>query len=344
MKLLGILLLCILSMSAAQRMTSNLALLGLKQYEDEENDVKAAMEIVGGVFVGAFASYTSIKSCFDDTKGIFTDFKNSFSALKTGTQDSVTDGMIHIGRAMLKIPDAVKDCKDVGNIVNKIKALATKFSNPSLLVVIVGKNILWHSISIYQEVNQAIDHFQKEKWFNFGVSVGVIIDLVFLQMEKNRQHILKTSGSEFMQGFSYGASPFAYMELEECLGDLENDVLERISVDIADLDLDNIEQSIADIRDMTTEFAEVIKDCDTDNEEVKILEEKISKALESDHFVKIAMKIIKSPEDFGKIIEEIDDTFEKYHFFATGNVIGDFVSKVINAKELSSKRVVKESL
>lgn len=118
MKVFTILLLGLLALATAKEMTPASSLMGLTEY-NQENDVKNALEVVAGILVGAFNSHTSIKACYEDSMSIFDNFRNAYIALRQGSQSGVFDGLIHIGKALQKMPDAFKNCKDLGTVVQK---------------------------------------------------------------------------------------------------------------------------------------------------------------------------------------------------------------------------------
>jgi hypothetical protein len=335
MKVLAILLLCLLAITHASQEITSTNILGIENVGGDDNDVKAAIEIIGGIFVGAFKSSTSIKECFDDTQSIFSDFSNAYISLRQETVGGITDGLVHIGKALLKVPDAVRDCKDLGEIVVKIRSLAVKFSNPTLLTVSVGKNILWHGISIFREVNLAITEYQNQEWFSFGMSIGSIMDMVFLS--NPHAEPLQSTGSEFLKGFANGVSPSAYNDVEACLNNVSQETIDRIKKDVESISVKHVKESISAIEDIGKTFVSAIKQCKSSKKSVLDLIEKLSAAFTGKVFIDAAWKIAKNPLHFVSVVESIHSNWKHHHYFASGQEIGKFVGEVLKTRmEISS--------
>lgn len=328
MKLIAIVLLALVVAGAYGEAVPTLA---VPNTIKEDNGIKEAIEIVGGVIVGAFAAHSSIKDCFDDTKGIFQDFQNAYYNLRSDGQSNIENGLINIGRALLKVPDAIEHCKFAGDIVKKIRSVAIKFSNPTVLVVTVGKNILWHSISIYKEVKSAIASYDHQEWFSFGMSIGVIADMVFLKNPRFRDN-LESSGSEFMHGFAHGVSPSTYDDVAKCIDDVSPATWDRLKKDIDDLDWKHIDRSVNDIQDIGKIFVGILQDCKGGSAKVAELAAKLASAFTTGGFIKAAIKIITNPFWFEKKVEQIHKDFKANHFYAAGEDVGDFVGTALSLK------------
>lgn len=309
----------------------------------DDNGVVEAIEVVGGFLVGAFAAHSSIKECFDDAQGIFQDFQNAYASLRSQNQKGVEDGFVHIGRALLKVPNAVKDCKFAGDILNKVRSVATKFSNPVLLVVTVGKNIIWHSVSIFREVKSAIAAYEHQEWFSFGMAIGGIADMVLLR-NTHYQDQLKSSGSEFLNGFAHGVDPQDYNDVATCIHDLSATTWNRIEKDIKDLSWKHISRSVKDIEDIGKVFVAAIKDCKTGGQAVANLVYKLSTAFTAGNFIEAALNIVKNPIKFVQLIEKTVKDFGGHRYFAAGEDIGTFVGEVLHLRLVTVEDLVRESM
>lgn len=309
----------------------------------DDNGVKEAVEVVGGFLIGAFAAHSSIKECFDDAQGIFQDFQNAYVSLRSQNQKGVEDGFVHIGRALLKVPNAIKDCKFTGDILNKVRSVAVKFSNPTLLVVTVGKNIIWHSVSIFREVKSAISAYEHQEWFSFGMAVGSIADMVLLRNTHYTEN-LKSNGSEFLNGFAHGVDPRDYNDVATCIHDLSPTTWNRIEKDIKDLDWKHISRSVKDIEDIGKVFLTAIKDCKTGGKAVANLIYKLSTAFTTSNFIEAALKIITNPLKFAQLVEKTVKDFKGNRYFAAGEDIGTFVGEALNLRVVPVEDLIKESM
>lgn len=310
---------------------------------EDDNGLKEAAQIVGGIIYGALKSYNSIEECFNDSKNILQDFTNAYISLKAESVRGVEDGLVHIGRALLKVPDAIGHCKDVAGIINTLKNAAVKFSNPTLLTVTVGKNIVWHSVSIFKQVRSAIEAYKHQNWFSFGVNIGSIIDMVFLKNKFYREN-LGSSGSEFIHGFAHGVSPSTYTDVSKCIHDVSPTVWKRLENDIKDLNWKHIERSIKDIEDIGKVFVGVLKDCKSGSAKVAQLLSKLSTAFTARHFIEAALKIVTNPLKFAQKIERTQKDFKNHKYYAAGDEIGDFVGGVLHLKAESVEEMLKETM
>ncbi len=56
------------------------------------------------------------------------------------------------------------------------------FSNPWMLLFVVGKNLIINGVDIYNTIDAAIKAFHKSKYFDFGKYSGQSMSMVFLKM------------------------------------------------------------------------------------------------------------------------------------------------------------------
>ena len=293
----------------------------------EENGFKEALITIGGILYGAFEHEASIEECFHDTEDIFKHFLVAFQEIRKETHTGVETGLKEIGAALFKVPSAMKDCKDIGTIVTKIEGLAALFANPIALTVQVGKNIIWHGISIYREVKLAVASHDHNEYFSMGLHIGYIIDDVFLQA---KAHNVNNEGVDFMDGFAHGLNPTYYDDAKQCIHDVSQDTIDRIVHDIQDLDWKHMERSVEDIQDIVEAFKAIISDCQTTSEDFEQFIQDFLNAFNPLTFVEAALKIITNPLKFYRMIENIQGDISKHDFFDAGDITGDFVGEILH--------------
>lgn len=338
MKVLAILLLCLLAASASVEVQEVSPVLAI--HETDENGVKEVATIVGGILVGAFTHHTSILQCYRDSKSLFTHFTSAFNSLRKETLPGVKAGLVSLGQAFKDIPTAIKDCKDVANIIKKLRNLAVYFSNPSLLAVNAGKNIIWHARSIYKEVKAIVYAYQHKNWFSFGLNIGIIVDMVFLSNPKFAQQ-LGNEGMDFFEGFAHGLNPTFYDDMQQCIHDVSPQSLERIINDIKDLDWKHIDRSVHDIQDIVQLFIATVKDCQTSSQDFANFLERLTHALDIGNFTEAALKIITNPLKFFRMVQNIQGDVSKHDFFDAGDIIGDFVGDVLKLHSTAVEELIK---
>ena len=335
MKFIGILLVCLLATSAYSQQLNSLAV-----NNSEENDAKEAIQVVSGFLIGAFGSYTSIETCFDDSKSILDGFKKSIRSFKDDDFISVVDGLKTLGLTLVKIPSAVKSCRSMQMIAIKIAGLAMYFAHPSLLVVKAGHNIIWHSVSIGEEIIAAIEAHDRGDYFTLGKEIGYIVDNVLLSTYKYKEN-LNNDGTEFFEGFTHGIDPALYEDTKQCVDDLDQETIDKIKADLKDISWKHIDRSVKDIEDLAKIFKGIIKDCEAPSEEAEAFFKQFVKALETTNFLEAALKILKNPLKFIRMVEHIEKDLNKDDYFDAGDIIGDFVAEVL---KLHNQRKVSELL
>lgn len=309
----------------------------------QDNGVTEVLEVLGGILVGAFKSTYTVEECYNDSVEIFSDFRNAYIGLKEQTFDGVETGLVHIGRALLKMPDAMKDCKDLGAIITQIRKMAVTFSNPTVLTVTVGKNIIWHSVSIYREVKTAIGAYQHDEWFSFGVSIGSIMEMVILKNPKFVQNV-NSDGTEFLMGFAHGVDPAAYTDLSQCIHTVSKDNVEKIKNYIKGLSWKHLKRSVENIEKIAKIFLSTVKSCKSGSKEVEKLIGKLTHVFNAGTFVKAALKIISNPLKFAKMVEHIHKDMKKHKYFAAGDETGKFVGKVLGLRAFHVEELLKETM
>ena len=112
-----------------------------------------AIEIIEGILVGAFGDVGhKVKTCIKDGEEIFEDIESAVKHFEKGTRDEIIQGLIDVGKALILLPEEVKDCEEIPDLIKDIEIIAAEFMNPEELIVKIGVEILWHGISIYDDV------------------------------------------------------------------------------------------------------------------------------------------------------------------------------------------------
>jgi len=305
---------------------------------EDENGAKEALEIIGGIFAGAFGHHTSLLQCYQSSKSMFDHFGGVYNGFRKETHPSVTSGLMNIGRALHDLPALIKNCKAVAKLVPTIRKMAVIFSNPTLLTVNAGKNILFHGKSIYSHVKATVSAYKSHKWFTMGLNIGVVMDLVLFKAEQ-----LNNEGVDFMDGFTHGLNPAVYEDAKVCFQDIQQDTVDKIVADINDLDWKHMERSIGDIQDIMNIVVGVIKDCKTGSQSLQDFVQRLLHAMDTMNFIEAALSIIENPLKFYRMVESIKKDVKDHDFFDAGDITGDFVGDVLRLHMVSMASAMKES-
>jgi len=318
---------------------------------DEVNKAKAATEAVAGIIAGAFGHHLSILHCYHDSKYVASHFSAVYHGFRKGHKAGVKSGLTNIGRIMHSIPGLIKHCKGVSKIIPTIRRMAVIFSNPTLLEVHVGKNIIFHGKSIYHHVKSTVSNYKKHHWFSFGVQVGITLDLVLFkaqqvtdaQVEAEFGNALESDGIDFMEGFTHGLNPAVYEDAKVCFQDIQQDTVDKIVADINDLDWKHMERSVGDIQDIMNIVVGVIKDCKTGSQSLQDFVQRLLHAMDTMNFIEAALSIIENPLKFYRMVESIKKDVKDHDFFDAGDITGDFVGDVLRLHMVSMASAMKES-
>lgn len=149
--------------------------------------VQEAELFVKGFFEGSFGKIgEEVVECIQDGEEIFQDLIHvveDFEHAITGDRAALIDAFKYISHILTLLPEEVKDCEAVADVVKDLEEIAIEFSNPAALVVDVGKKIIWHGRSIYHDVENTVKDFKTPDYEAAGIDVGDIVRLVFLNSQ-----------------------------------------------------------------------------------------------------------------------------------------------------------------
>jgi hypothetical protein len=308
--------------------------------------------LIGGILWGAFRRQNSIESCVNDSVSLIQNVNAALGMFKQDTNSGVRQGLVYVGNALELIPNAIRNCKDVGGIIQTITNAVARFKNPMLLVVNAGRNILWHHVDIIGDVRLIIRSLEANPrdYFNVGVGIGGIIEVVFIRNPRFEGDItekpLQNDGSDFLKGFAHGVSPNTYNDVKTCIDDVSPATWNRIENDIKGLSWKHVKQSIENINDIGKVFEGVLKDCKSSSAAVQHLISQLSHAFDASNFIDAALEIVKHPIKFEEKINRTTKDFKNHKYYAGGDEIRDFVGDVLKLKEEEAivKTLLKELL
>ncbi|CAI2374952.1 unnamed protein product [Moneuplotes crassus] len=101
-------------------------------------------------------------------------------ALVHGNKAAFKEGLALIGDVIQALPHEVQECKSAAAAVKTLEKLIVEFTNPTALVVDVGKKLIWHSRSIYKDIRKTTDDLKTHDYEDAGYEIGDIIKILFL--------------------------------------------------------------------------------------------------------------------------------------------------------------------
>lgn len=190
-----------------------------------------AIQVMEGVLFGALdAEFKDIEHCIEDGEDIIKDVELAWSDFKAKDVKHVVDGLKIVGQALVKVKDAVSDCKGIEGDFAKLAEMAAVFSNPESAVIHIGKDIVIHGISIWHEVSAAVHAIDSNprQYYDFGFNIGKAAAQVFIGEEGQLayMHVKQRKVSQVLQGVmsAYGGQ-FSLENLLFCIYDEDQALL-----------------------------------------------------------------------------------------------------------------------
>jgi hypothetical protein len=154
-------------------------------YSNELNDGKKYVKIVEGFLYGTIQAegFTDIEQCIQDGEAIFRDAESAYEHFAKKDVTDAIDGVKDIAAAIQKIQAALKDCSSVKGDWEKMEKIAKEFKSPKSFAWHIAGDI-WHNrVEITKEVHTAIDDWESQKWYDFGLQCGEAAEHVFIGKE-----------------------------------------------------------------------------------------------------------------------------------------------------------------
>lgn len=98
----------------------------------------------------------------------------------TEKAENIEEAIHQLSHVAKYFPKAVKDCgatfTDLKNVENAIAVM----HSPWTFACHVGKDILVNGVDIYKQIQDMIEGWKAEKYFEFGKHLGEALELIFI--------------------------------------------------------------------------------------------------------------------------------------------------------------------
>lgn len=147
-----------------------------------EPNKEEVLIVLEGVLVGALnTEFPNVETCISDIlKDVGEDIITAIKSIDE-EEDSVKDSLELIGVSFVTLADNIVD--DCGLAIEELQTLRTigaNFADPVTFAYHVGKDLIVNGVSIYNDVETAIQDYQGEEWYDMGVQVGSAVSLAIL--------------------------------------------------------------------------------------------------------------------------------------------------------------------
>lgn len=212
--------------------------------------VHEAELVIKGILEGSFGAVgEEVVECIDDGALIFEDIEHAIQdfeqAVVSKDKAMLVEALQYIGEALKLMPEEIKDCKGVEAFVEDLIKIAEEFSNPAALIIDIGEKIIWHGVSIYKDVNGAVNDFRADKYEEAGIDIGDIIKIVFLNGLGNPVEDVDHLLTHF-----YKAAFNLKLDLDTCKTEIESSVDEVIAGVNHLMHISSIEDAIAAVKEV----------------------------------------------------------------------------------------------
>jgi hypothetical protein len=89
-------------------------------------------------------------------------------------------GIPVIGKGMESLANVVQECGLAANAIEELQNIGANFANPATFAYHVGKDLLVNGVSIYSDVELAIQDYHETLWHGMGVQTGTAIAVTML--------------------------------------------------------------------------------------------------------------------------------------------------------------------
>lgn len=140
--------------------------------------------IIAGILQGALhADMVNLDYCLYDAKLFSFNIYSAVLDFKKETFDGVALGIKEIGLAINQVSNALIDCKNVTADIEYLKTMAKEFESPESFFYHLEKDLVLNGVSIYKDMNRAVDAYDHHEWFIFGSNIGNALALVIMGKE-----------------------------------------------------------------------------------------------------------------------------------------------------------------
>ena len=110
--------------------------------------------------------------CMNGTDALVGDVENMVTHFKQGGSMGIGEGIMDIGKFLQDLPPTVYYCGGIPDDFARLGQFFSIFGNPSLLSQRIAYNLLWYYSDINGSITDALAHWDKAEYYDFGKSVG----------------------------------------------------------------------------------------------------------------------------------------------------------------------------
>ena len=119
--------------------------------------------------------------CLRDSKHMWERFGGVIDQLKTGSFNSVLQGIEDMGKVIHDVANELEECKaTVGTDLDKLREMSKAFTNPWYFIFHVEHDLIVNGQDIHHEIMDAEAQWENQHFYEFGHSVGLALSKIFI--------------------------------------------------------------------------------------------------------------------------------------------------------------------
>ena len=147
-----------------------------------EMNTTAYLLVSRGIIEGisSVKGWSDITGCITNYEGITSGLTDAFTTFQLNNSATITPAAIKLGRALQKLPLAIRACNNSVMISQNLVRTVSSFASLRDYIQIIGNNIATYHVDLVKESYQAMREHSQGRLKEFGNKVGQALAQVFL--------------------------------------------------------------------------------------------------------------------------------------------------------------------
>ena len=213
---------------------------------------------------------SEIEQCYSGGQGLVTDAEKALADIKSG---AFIAGIQDFGKVIWDLPDALQNCENMTDDIQKIEDWAQVFTHPLSLAKKISKNWLLHGVDVKKDIALEESYWASSDYFNAGKEAAAAVELLVPFDQTELWKIDFKAPFEFVGGLLDGLVGDNHLdELYTCSSDIEA-IVKSVDVALRLLEQKKFVELGKFFETIGMTFMISLKECSTIGDDVKAIEE-----------------------------------------------------------------------
>eukprot|EP00331_Platyophrya_macrostoma_P014243 CAMPEP_0176434088 /NCGR_PEP_ID=MMETSP0127-20121128/16452_1 /TAXON_ID=938130 /ORGANISM="Platyophrya macrostoma, Strain WH" /LENGTH=230 /DNA_ID=CAMNT_0017816725 /DNA_START=44 /DNA_END=733 /DNA_ORIENTATION=+ len=184
-----------------------------------------ARGIVEGI--ASVKGWSDMTSCMTNNDALTQGLADAIATFQLNNSATLTPAAIKLGKALQKVPLALKSCNNSITIARNLVNTMSSFASLSDYIRIITNNLAVYNVDLVKETYKAARAYNQTQMRDFGNQVGQALAQVFLngtakvnpRPDANTTSVYMLVAQGFVEGFSTG---LRWSEVKACMADTVN--------------------------------------------------------------------------------------------------------------------------